>query len=150
MVHPTPQTKLLSSTLFFLLFSLLFQIFYAIFLHLLFVRHRWPAVCGHMIQVLILQHGEALLFHIGEVVAGDEVETPRTELISIMKLNTEQQGYTYMREYNYRRMTWQTWCTQNTCACTVAAMPHGHAPHTCTQTIYESIFSKHFDLSRVI
>ncbi len=44
-----------------------------------------------MIQVVTLELGEALLFTIGKVVAGDEVETPRAELSGIVKLTRKEQ-----------------------------------------------------------
>lgn len=57
-------------------------------------------MCGHMIQVLVLQRGEAVVFDICQIVAGDKMETPGAELACVVKLSIEQQSCMYMREYN--------------------------------------------------
>jgi hypothetical protein len=52
----------------------------------LFIRERWPSVLVDVVQVLLCQPRELLLALEDDIVAGDEVEAPHTQLRGTMKL----------------------------------------------------------------
>ncbi len=48
---------------------------------------------GHMIQVVVLEQGEALLLVEGQEVAGDEMEAPGAQLCGVVELGSEKEAW---------------------------------------------------------